>query len=35
MKYERKDVDHGLLSGIYRRSPDLAEPAEPEEIDRT
>ena len=30
-----KDVDHGHFSGIYRRGIDLAEPAEPEEIDRT
>lgn len=35
MRHERKDVDHSPLSGIYRRSLDLAEPAEPEEIDRT
>lgn len=35
MRYERKDVDHSPLSGVYRRSPDLAESAEPEEIDRT
>ena len=35
IRHERKDVDHGHFSGIYRRSLDLAESAEPEEIDRT
>lgn len=35
IRHERKDVDHGHFSGIYRRSLDLAESAESEEIDRT
>ena len=29
MRYERKDIDNGSLSDIYRRSLDMAEPAEP------
>ena len=34
IKRECKDSDNGCLSGIYRRGFDLAESAEPEEIDR-
>ena len=35
IRRECKDFDNSCLSGIYRRRFNLAEPAEPEEVDRT